>query len=99
MDLTEINTLSRSSFRPTKQMRDLEENTLYFVTNIKRINTRHGPQTIVALDHSFQVFLPRQVNDLLGRKPKLFQDLCEACESTKLNIHHFKNGFFEFEIN
>ena len=98
MDLSEVNAVSTSAFKPTKRLEDLEDNTSFTVSDIKWVNTRYGMKTVVELDDSFQDFLPKRVNDLVDKKQKVYDDLCNAVQKNKLCLHTFKKGFFEFQL-
>ena len=86
MDFSEINSISRSAFKPTKKFKELEEDTRYAVTNIRRVNTRFGMQTVIELNGLFELFLPNRVNNHIERKKKAYDDLCEAVQESKLTL-------------
>ena len=96
MDFSEINSISRSAFKPTKKLKELAEDTMFAVTNIRRVNTRYGMQTVVELNGSFEMFLPARVNNHIDRRQKVYDDLCEAVQKDQLTLHNLRNGFFEF---
>ena len=99
MDLSEDNAVSSSGFKPTKRLKGLEDNTSFAVSDIKRVNTRYGLKTVIELDKFFEVFLPKRVNDVVDKKQKVYDYLCDAVQKNKLCLHTFKKRFFEFQLD
>ena len=98
MDLTELNTVSRSTRLTTKRWRDLNEDTVFTLTRMRKLNTKKGRSILVELDNSIQTFLPHRSVDFIARKENLYDQLGMALQQHKLRIHNMKKGSFEFQI-
>ena len=77
MDFGELNKVAEFFFLPRSKFLDLQEDTNYRVTKIRRVPTKFGVHAVVVeLDDSFQTFFPNRVNFAVDKDEALLNKLC-----------------------
>ena len=80
-----------------KKFLDLQEDTGYRVTEIRRVPSKFGVRAVVVeLDDSFQTCLPNSVNVAEDKDEALFNKLKTGVDNETLVIKYQRRGFFRF---
>lgn len=96
MDLSELNSVGRVEFLPTKKLAELTLNRAYSVSKLKQVQTKFGPRYLVELEGEFDMFLSKRISDHLLTHESLVIQLQDAVQHMRLQIIKRKNDDVEF---
>ena len=100
MDLTKLNKVARSKeFLPTKKMSEMELDTDYLITDVKKAETRYGDKVLVYINNQFNVFLPLRMSRTLLDNPELYEQFQNGVESGSLKMRFLGGKYFQCEFN
>ncbi|XP_043470192.1 uncharacterized protein LOC122503636 [Leptopilina heterotoma] len=101
MDLEKINSVGRfEGYLPTKVLAELMKDGLYYVTKMKKVQTKYGPRIIVEIDADFVTYLPTRFIKLFEDEPTTLDMMKEAAVSKKLQMKYLGGPYnvVEFKV-
>ncbi|KAK0073008.1 hypothetical protein PV326_013878 [Microctonus aethiopoides] len=106
MDFTKLNEISQKDcFLPKKVWSELQLNTEYNVTDMKKVNTKFGERIIMTFNNEIVVFLPLRIVKFLLNNVEEYTQIVRGIEHQNMIMHYIggKYGACEFytgeEIN
>lgn len=88
-----LNTVAgESEYLPKIKLNDLEQDTNYIVTKIKKINTKYGMKVVLELREEWQFFVPKRVNDMIIHDDELYEFMCEHVQKMQLHMRYISTS-------
>lgn len=94
MDLDKVNAVGRfEGYLPTKSMSELSKNGLYYVTKMKKVQTKYGPRIIVEIDADFITYLPSRFAKHFEDDPNSLEMMQEAATAKQLQMKYLGGAY------
>lgn len=85
MDISE-NINEQENVTSTRNISELNINTIYPVTDMKFINTFYGREIVVDIANEFSIFLPNQAFKYLDEHLRVFNKMVEFANECRLGL-------------
>ena len=93
-----LNAVRRNQFQPARPIAQMEIGKKYKVSNLRKVNPRHGPAIIVQLNGFGEAFLPKRASQVLFGDDSLYESLLSQIKEERLTLTFLGGQFNSVEF-